>query len=343
MDRDARRTTLLQLLVEAYIETAQPVSSSMLLLRHPQLGLSSATIRASMADLESAGLVLQPHTSAGRIPTEQGLRLYLDQLAPRRLQPRDRSRLQAVAEASDAGDFSQALGQALAALAGQVAVVATPRLVDAHMREINLVRCEAGRLLAILVSPQGLVQQRRIQIDAELEPAELTRVQNFLNARLLGRSLSDVRAGIEAELNDAHACQAAWERRALVIGALVLPAAAEEAQVDVVVEGAARLLDQPEFSDLSRLRAVLCIVEEKEALLTLVARILDTLGVRVMLGSEHRLPKVPDLACVSCTWQAPSGQRTVVGLLGPSRMDYARLMPMVRYATQIYGRYWAQL
>ena len=154
-----------------------------------------------------------------------------------------------------------------------------------------------------------------------------------------GRSLAAVRQLIEEELSDAHACQAAWERRALAIGARMLP----EVQLDVVVEGAAQLLSQPEFADLTRLRAVLRVVEHKETLLTLVARVLDTLGLQVMLGSEHALRSVGDMACVSCTWQASSGQRTVVGLLGPSRMDYNRLVPMVGYATELFGRHWERL
>lgn len=339
MELDRRSNTILQLVVEAYIHHAQPVSSSAVARLRPELGLSSATIRAVMADLEAAGLLYQPHTSSGRMPTERGLRTYVDSLVSPKLRPWDRTRLEATAANTDFAAFPTHLSQTLSGLSGQVAVVVVPRFLGSRFREVGLVRCGSGRFLAYFVSPHGLVQQKLVEVDFDLNPEALLRIQNFLNDRLRDRTLDEVRALLQAELHEARETRDVLRAQALEIGQRVVPAL----ELEVLVEGASHLLDQPEFADLETLRTLMKTIEEKETLLQLLNTLLDNAGVKVMLTSEHPLRSLPDLACVGCAWTGPSGNRSAIGLLGPTRMDYGRLVPLVQYATEIFGRFWEQL
>ena len=338
MELDRRSNSILQVIVETYIHNAQPISSSTVVKHTPKLGFSAATIRTVMAELESLGLLHQAHTSAGRVPTERGLRAYLDNLVSPKLRPWDRTRLEAAAT-SNAASYPAHLGQILSGLSGQMVVVAVPRFLGSHLREVGLVRCEAKRFLAYFISPNGLVQQKLLEADFDATPEELLRIQNYLNERLANRTLAEVRVLIQEELEEARGSSDLLRQQAMEIGQSLLP----DVSLEILVEGASNLLDQPEFADLRKVRAVLRTIEEKEALLRLLARILDNTGVKVMLGSEHRLRDVPELACVGCAWEGLTGRKTAISVLGPSRMDYGRLVPLVQYASQLFSRFWEQI
>jgi heat-inducible transcriptional repressor len=341
-----RGQTILQLVVEAYIRDAQPISSSAVLRLHPNLGLSPATVRATMADLEATGLLTQPHSSSGRIPTEAGMRVYLDHLVGRRLHPWDRQRLERAvtdsAESLSATEFAGQLSATLAALTGQMVLVAQPRFLGGRLREVGLVRYDAGRVLAYFVSPNGLVQQKLLQLEEDLSAQDLQNIQNYLNDRLRDRTLGEVRLVIDAELADNAAHPDRRVAQALKIGESLLPQA-HDGPMDVFVEGTSHLLEQPEFSDLRKMRGLLRAIEEKRTLLSLVARVLDHSGVKVMLGSEHHVADVQDLTCVGCAYRGAAGGGAAVTIMGPSRMDYSRLVPLVQHAARIYGRFWEQL
>jgi heat-inducible transcriptional repressor len=176
MQRDRQSNTILQLVVEAYIQNAQPVSSSAVASRCPDLGLSSATIRAEMADLEAQGLLEQPHTSSGRVPTQRGLRVYLDSSVNQKLRPWDRARLEAAASHTDARAFPAHPGQTISGLSGHMAVVAVPRVAGTHLKEIGLVRCDVGRILAYFVSPHGSVEQKLLLLDFDITVEKRTAV-----------------------------------------------------------------------------------------------------------------------------------------------------------------------
>jgi heat-inducible transcriptional repressor len=335
MSLDTRARTILQLVVESYIGNAEPVSSATVSQRGKALKLSPATIRSAMAELEQQGLLHQPHTSSGRVPTELGLRTYLDGLMSPKLHPWDRSRLDAIAAQTDLADFPANLGQSLAGLSGQVAVVALPRFFSSRVHEVGLVRVQAGRFLAYFISAGGLVQHKVVEVEFDLTSDEVVWVQNFLNDRLKDKSLSDVRQSVRHELQHAEALRDSLRRHACELCERALP----EGDMRVVVEGATHLVDQPEFADVDKLRQVLRALDDKTALLKLLDRILDSSGVRVVLGSEHQLREVPELACVGSRWTSPSGHSGSVSLIGPTRMDYGRLVPLVRYAMQLLEGY----
>jgi len=339
MSLDGRARDILQVIVEAYIDEAQAVSSAAVARRGRALRLSPATIRSVMAELEELGLLTQPHTSAGRIPTELGLRTYLDGLMSPKLHPWDRSRLDATLQGGDLAEFPSSLGQSLAGLSGQVAVVAVPRFLGTRFREVGLVRCATGRFLALFVSPGGLVQHKLVEVDFDLKETEITWVQNFLNERLRALTLAEARALVQQELGRAEALRDTLTRQAFAICEQALPSS----ELRLLVQGAARLVEQPEFADVEKLRSVLRAIDDHAALLELLDRVLDGDGVQVVLGSEHQLGEATALACVGSRWQSGNGDSGAVSLIGPQRMDYGRLVPMVRYAMQLFEGYCERL
>lgn len=340
MELSSRGCAILQIVVEAYINDAQPVSSAAIARLRGDLKLSSATIRNVMVELEEAGLLHQPHTSAGRVPTELGMRVYLNSCVSPKLHPWDRTHLEAATTLTTSNTLPISLGQSLAGLSGQMAVVAVPRFLAARVREIGIVRCDAKRFLTYLVSPSGFVQQKLVEMDFDLTSEEIVAIQNYLNERMANRTLSEIRQLIETELQNDQASFNQLQSQALALGTQVLPAV----EVELFIEGASHLVSQPEFADVAKLRALWRTLEEKGALLKLLDKMLVTNDVQttVLLSSEHHIREVSDLAWVGCTIAGSAGHKTTIGLLGPTRMDYGRLVPMVQYATQLFGRYWEQ-
>lgn len=339
MNLTTRHKTILRLVVEEYVATGAPVSSARVTSRQKGRKLSPATVRACMASLTEIGLLQQPHTNAGRIPTECGLRHYVDGSLSPRLHPWDRTHLDAAVQGPATGALPARLGHSLAVISGQVAVVGVPRFAGSTFREIGLARYGVGRFVVFFVSPGEQVQQKMVEVDFDLSSDELQRIQNFLNERLTHRTLSEVRASIRVELANHEAQRDRLRRSALEIGLKALP----DPEMELSIDGTAQLASQPEFADVGKLRSVLAAIEEKQVLLQLLDRVLEETGITVVLGSEHHVSRVRDLACVGGGCDAPSGERSAaITLMGPARMDYDRLVPLVRYATMLLGRHWGQ-
>lgn len=332
MLKDVRDREVLRAVIELYLETGDAVSSLAVATRVSGQKASPATIRNVMANLEARGFLQQPHTSAGRAPTEMGLRIYLDSLLSPKLRPWDRTRLEAAAVELDPASLSEGL----AGLAGQLTVVAIPSFLGARFREIGLSRIDPGRFAAFFVSPSGVVQQTLVEVDFDLSAAELQRIQNFLNELLHDCTLEEVRKILRAELNNAQVQYDTLRTRAAEIGQRIVP----RPETELYVGGRSNLVDQPEFADAERLRALLRTIEEKSSLLTLLNRIVDGPGVKVLLGSDHEVREMLGVAAVGAHAPTPAGAGAAVAVLGPTRMDYGRLVPLVDYATTLLSRHW---
>jgi heat-inducible transcriptional repressor len=341
MELTERANTILRHVVETFIADAQPVSSGSVAKQLRRvLEVSPATIRSVMADLESKGFLHQPHTSAGRVPTEKGFRTYLDHLKEPRLRAGDRSALDASVDQSNLADLPESLGQSLAGLSGQVAVVAVPRLLDSRIKEVAFVRHNDSCFLAIFVSHGGLVQQKMVEHSIDVDAEQLQHAQNFLNEQLEHQTVPELRKRIREVLDGQRSRYDSLRRGALEIIESALPDATGSEDLNIIVEGASHLVGQPEFADLDRLRSLLSAIESRRGLLEILDRVLDSEGVKVMLGSEHHVPELPSVACVGVPSVGPGGHSAAVTLLGPSRMNYDRLVPLVDYAAQLFGRYW---
>jgi heat-inducible transcriptional repressor len=335
-----RARKILYALVSEYIATGEPVGSRTLSKRYG-LNLSAATIRNELTDLEDTGCVAQPHTSAGRVPTELGFRVFIDALAQMRdVSDRDRAAVLARMKQLRPGvdDVVREAARMLASLSGAAAVVSrrADREAIAHLRFMPL---GDRRLLVVVVWQSGAVQNRVIETAEALSNDELERLHNYL-AELTntrgdsdgGLSLPELRAALADAVARERDAYDGMRRRAKE---LVDAAAAAPADDSLVIEGQGNLFDRREFSDPEKIRRFLRTFEERERLLGLLDRTLVAGGVQVLVGSEAELDAADDVGVISSHYRAngvPSGS---LGLIGPTRLDYAKLMPLVGFTAQV--------
>jgi heat-inducible transcriptional repressor len=327
-----RETAVLTAVVETYVETAQPVSSGSLV---AALGLSPASLRATMAALTEKEYLLQPHTSAGRIPTVAAFRYYLDQvltLGP--LSRREQSRLHEHILPGE-GDLTQVLRRAvrsISSLTRQVCVVMAPRQELARWRQIDFVLLRPGMIMAVLVMQGGLISNRLLQMDDRLSAADLVRYGNYLNSLFKGRTTQEVRGEIERQLASVRktldAYRKAWE--------LAAQALAEEEQPEVFVGGASHLTDQPEFMELETIQEFLRLIEERSRLLELLDK--TSAGQSVSVSLTQDVPGLAGCSLVASPYSAFASNHGTLAVLGPVRMNYARIVPMVDFAAQILSQ-----
>ncbi len=340
MDLDSRQIEVLRTIVEAYIATAQPVSSGTVTAKAQKLGLSSASIRSIMSDLERRGLLRKPHKSSGRVPTQSGLRLYLNFGQARHIRPGDRRILDAFEAKSEPVALAHGLAQQLSALTGQTTVVAVPHLTQSKITEIGLVQCTSQTLICYFVSQNGRVQQTMVDLEEDVGELNLPSIQNYLNHKLAGHNLEQIRSILAQELSSERARYDDIMRAGATIGQRALP----PAELEVCIEGTSHLAAQPEFADAAMLRKLLAAIEEREVILTLIDELLAHPGVQVVLSSEHSLEGLGELSVVSSSLgHAFGGRSPAIGLLGPARMNYRRLIPMMGYATELLRKHWNEL
>ncbi len=352
LDLDARARAVFKDIVETYLETGAPVGSRTLSQRGGnEPGLSAASIRNTMADLAALGLLSSAHISAGRMPTHQGLRLFVDGLLEigdlskgerksidAQLAGRDMS-LEAVLEKAS---------QSLAGLAGGAGLVLAPAQAGeaGYLRHVEFVGLDAGQALAVLVYADGHVENRIMDVPAGLVPAALERAGNFLSARLKGKRLSQTRADILAEIETG---QAALEASAAGLvkqgiaewsGSLGKKGEKTTQKRTLIVRGRARLLDNPGAqSDLERIRLIFEDLERKEELISLLDEAQRAKGVRIFIGAENPLFSLSGSSVVVAPYKdADQNIIGALGVIGPTRLNYARVIPMVDYTASVIGR-----
>ena len=329
-----RQRSVLRAVVLAYLGDAAPIGSASIA-QLLAVNLSSATIRSTLAELGALGLVKQRHASAGRVPSERGLRLFVDELQGRDLLPPHEKRSIASSLADAEGDGAvHVASQLLSECTRQLGFVVAPRLDRVVLRHVSLVRLASDRLLVVLVSQAGVAYRRVILDDGSGDQAELDRIAAGLGERVAGRTLAEVRERLsqEAKLLRRQAGRALSRMLELGLRALASP---EPTDADVVIETRLALLAQPEFQDPRRLRDVLAAVETKERLLELLDKTLDGDGVSVAFGEELEEPALHDCALVASRYGGPGAPLGVLGVIGPSRMNYARVIPLVRYLSEV--------
>lgn len=330
---DRREREVLRALVQDYIVTGEPVASQPLLSRH-DLDCSPATVRSVMADLEALGFLEKPHASSGRIPTSQGFRLYVDALLKvRPPSPQDRDRIERLAqEASDVGSLLEGTADLLHSLSHHAGVVTTPRPKTDPVRHIEFVRLRENRVLAVFVSAAGIVTNKLVQLDFAMEPAELERAANYLNEKIqrpedVATNLADLRERI---LSDMRADQSALSdllQKALALAEQTF--AAEPAPERVLHHGEESFLDAPEFADVQKARALLRAFAEKDRILRVLDRVLTAHEVQIFIGSESEFAAVPDVSVVAAPYGRGDRVLGTLAVVGPTRMNYARVIPLV--------------
>ena len=324
-----REREILRAIVQDYIESGDPVGSQPLLARH-DLDVSPATVRNVMADLEALGLLAKPHASAGRVPTPAGYRLYVDLLVKvRQPSASDRERIEKLAHEPSAVDtLLGGTAELLHSLSQHAGVVSTPGPTSDPTRQIDFVRLRENRVLAVFVSQAGIVTNKLVQLDAPLAASALEAAAAYLNEKLASTPLPEIREAILADMRADETALRNLMAQALALAERVLPAPAA-ATGTVYVDGEESFLDAPEFADVGKARALLKAFAEKDRILRVLDRVLQARDVQIYIGAESDLATVSDVSVVAAPYGRDGHVLGALAVIGPTRMNYARVIPLV--------------
>ena len=332
---DARGRSLLRALIAQYIRDGEPVGSRTLA-KHSGLDVSPATIRNVMSDLEELGLVAAPHTSAGRIPTAQGYRLFVDSLL--QVQPLDEREVSRLRAELPANAGTQALlsnaSELLSAMTHFVGLVTVPTREQFAFRHIDFVPLDGNRVLVILVFTDNEVQNRIISLRRPYTPAELEQTANYLNAHFAGRQLAEIRTQLLRELRETRS---AMERTLSAAVDIAESAFDRSGTEDVVVVGQTKLMGVQDLSDLDRLRELFEAFTRKREILQLLDRCIQAQGVRLFIGEESGMASLGNCTVVTAPYGANGQVLGAIGVIGPTRMAYERVIPMVQATADLLG------
>lgn len=327
-----RSRRILYAAVTEYIATGEPVGSRKLARRYG-LDVSPATIRNELADLEETGYLSQPHTSAGRVPTDKGFRAFVDALVQvREVQPTYRSALSTRLSQLKPGidDLPREAGRVLSQLTGTASVVHAGRASAQHVAQLRWIHLRPGQLLAVLVTRSGAVENRVVTVAREPDRAELDRLHNYLESLLGDRTLVELRDAV------AHAAETQRselaERARHVVEATI---SADTGTREVLIEGQQRLLGQPDFASVEKMRGVLGVLSEREHLLELLERTMAAGGVHVLIGAETNLPETQDLSFITAPYGRAGHETGTLGVIAPTRTDYQKVVPLVGFAASL--------
>lgn len=345
MELSDRQKEILIEIIEAFIATAEPVGSRSLAKRS-SITVSPATIRNTMADLEDLGLLTAPHASAGRVPTALAFRVYVERLAQRgRISGKERELIQAITLGTgDIKDILRQASQVLSTVARHAALVLMPVIDEVRFESIELLALRENAVLAVFVARSGFVQHRIVDVQFGVDRDELVRMSNYLRTIVSGRTLSDVRREILRAMSDERAQADKLMRHALFLGERALSDPAEQ---DMLLAGQDAFLEHPEFADLQKMRRLLRAFEEKTILLRLLdlatkdaidAHAATGAETTVVLGSESSSRDLKELAAVTATYAANEGPAGRVGVVGPTRMNYSRVIPLVEMTAEVISR-----
>jgi heat-inducible transcriptional repressor len=340
-DLDSRSREIFRQIVETYLATGEPVGSRNLS-RHLPMTLSPASVRNVMSDLESLGLIYAPHTSAGRLPTHIGLRLFVDGLMEiGDLSDKERQQIETQLKGRrQTGTLEEALAEASEMISGlsQCAGVVLAEKQQIRLKHTEFVRLDPTRALAVLVSDDGRVENRVIDLPPGLPASALQEASNYLNAKLAGLTLSEARGRLESEQSTVKAELDALTAR--VISAGLATWSGGEQNQSLIVRGQSNLLtDIHAIEDLDRIRRLFDDLEAKRDLISLLGAADTAEGVRIFIGSESRLFSLSGSSLVVAPFRDTQSKIVgVLGVIGPTRLNYARIIPMVDFTAKLVGK-----
>lgn len=334
MIMDDRKKRILQAIIDDYIDKAEPVGSRTIARKY-ELGLSSATIRNEMADLEEMGYLAQPHTSAGRVPSDKGYRLYVDKLMPARsLNSAEIRELRSVVN-TRVYELSQLLKQATAVLSNftkYTSMAVTPKMRSSTIKTVQVVPIEAGKALVIVVNNAGIVRNALIKISEQATSEMLGRISNLLNDKL---------AGLTFEQADTEGIKTLG-REIGVSGDIMQPILDGTADCiyqmgdhEMYVEGSTNILNHPEFKDMDKARQFLSMLDEKTSICRAVYDSTRPNGITVRIGSENDLSSIRDCSLVTVSYNVSDTMVGTIGIIGPTRMAYNKVISSISYMKKL--------
>lgn len=354
-DPDSRGQTILTAVINEHFVTGEPVGSKTIADRFANAsGLSSATIRSVMGELEDLGLLEQPHTSAGRVPTDKGYRYYVDNLlGVLSISNEDLHRIgdefglssSDLVEAPDR--LMERTSELLSALSNNVGIVVSPSLANDRLQHIEFVNLSDNRILVVLVSSPNIVHNRIIRLNISFTKEELEKTANYLNAEFVGKNLSEIRAEIMTRMHEEKALFDSLLQTAVILCSQSIESD-DNASGEVFVNGTTNILSKRDFADLERLRELLATIGERSRLIEILNECVakdDAAkgGVQIMIGRENRSPSLQNCTLISAPYRV--GNSSAVGtlsVLGPTRIEYARMISIVSYVARVLEKVMAR-
>ena len=335
---NSRAREIFRLVVEGYLASGQPVGSKTLA-GEGSLDLSPASIRSVLAELESLGLLAAPHTSAGRMPTESGLRLFVDGMM-QVAEPSAEERAVIERRLAAPGPIEQALetvSALLSDISGAAGMVMVPRR-EPRLAQMSLVPLSADRALAVLVGQDGQVENRVVELGAAISPGGLEQASNFITAHLAGRTLAEAAQAMRAEIS-AGRSQLDEASRDLVERGLAVWSEDAARRPVLIVRGQANLLDESALGDIDRVRSLIDDLENKQSVAELLDSAREAEAMRIFIGSENRLFALSGSSVIASPYRDREGRVAgVIGVIGPTRLNYARVVPIVDFTARSLGK-----
>ncbi len=332
MEISERNKMILKEVIDHFIAKAEPVGSTSIS-RKRGINLSPATIRNAMSDLEAMGYLTHPHTSAGRVPTTKGYRYYLNCILKYRgpSEP-ERAAIEGIfSEDKSIEETLQGTSRVLSDLSCQASIVMTPRFSNIVFKHIEFVKMGRTRLLALMISRTGVIIKKIFETDEDIRAADLEKVNNYLNSILEGLTLAKVKKRIFEEMRKEKALYDSLMARALELGARFMDDQEEQEECDFFIGGTTNILGQPEFADITVMKRLFNAFEEKSTLLKLLDECVRSDGLNVWIGDESGIPDLEGLCLVTYPYGREDSTLGCIGVLGPTRMDYSRVIPLVEY------------
>jgi heat-inducible transcriptional repressor len=332
-----RERRVLEAVIQSYVETAQPAGSNAIARRFG-LGVSPATIRNTMSDLEEKGLLYHPHTSAGRVPTDVAYRIYVDSLLPlprKAMLEHEQLSSQIAAGGPAIEAILRRAAQSLGVITQELGVALGPRLDNSVLERVDLIRLSAERLLLALTLSGGAVRTIFVEARGEIADSALAEVTGVLNERIAGLTLREIRTTLGARLRDTGPTRDASELLNVFIeeGESLFDAAVQGSP-DVLLGHASLLADQPEFSSVDNMRKLVELTETREHLADLLRARSDTPGITITIGNENRDPKLENFTIVTAQYHSGS-VAGVIGVIGPTRMPYDKVISLVTHTSRL--------
>lgn len=333
-DRDRE---VLEAIITDYIQSAEPVGSRTVS-KKSEIRLSAATIRNVMADLEEMGFLTQPHTSAGRVPTDRAFRFYVDSiLEVRKLTSVDRDRIEMgfQDEGMDKNEIMKRASSLLSLLSRQTGVILAPRFGSNIFKHIEFIKLREKTILVIIVCKSGEVQNKLIESDEHMSQDELDKYSRYLTEIMGGLNLVEAKRKILDEMKKEKVLFDKLMYRALQLSQKALE---DEGGGDLYIEGKTNILQSPEFADLEKMRTLLQAFEEKTKIVKLLDKALLAEGMQIFIGAENEFNEMKDCSMIAAPYSRENFTLGTLGIIGPTRMDYPGIIPIVDYTARIVGK-----
>ncbi len=336
-----RNREILHWVIATFILTGRPVGSRKIA-RHSREQLSAATVRNIMADLEDMGYLQQPHASAGRVPTDKAYRFYVDYLLKRRdLSPKIRDMIKRDLRLDDSAEHLMArTSQVLSRVSNNVGIVVSPPISRVALKHIHFTRLTDSKILLILVSRSGIVQNRIIHCGEDISQTELDQAARYIVEHFKDRTLFEIRNQILKMIQMEQALYDKFMQRVITLSTKAFTDEEAGMDAEVYLDGAANLIKTPEFSDINKVKLLFETIEQKSRLASLISQCIegDTQEVRITIGAENALPGIEDCTLITSRYIVDEKTHGSLGILGPMRMEYARAISLVDYVARLFGQ-----